>query len=99
MSQANPLWGAPRIHGELLKLGIDVGQTSVAKYMARRRRSPSQGWKTFLHNHADGIASIDLFVVPTISFQLLYALLTRPTPNHVAGSDSPPDGRMDRPAT
>jgi hypothetical protein len=62
MSVANPLWGAPRIHGELLKLGIDVGQTTVAKYMARRRRPPSQGWKTFLRNHADGIASIDLFV-------------------------------------
>jgi transposase InsO family protein len=75
ISIANPLWGAPRIHGELLKLGIDVGQTAVAKYMARGRRPPSQGWKTFLRNHADGIASIDLFVVPTISFQLLYALL------------------------
>ena len=59
----------------LFKLGIDVGQTSVAKYMARRRRPPSQGWKTFLHNHADGIASIDLFVVPTIAFRLLYGLL------------------------
>src|SRR6187200_1223598 len=75
MSLANPLWGAPRIHGELLKLGIDVGQTSVAKYMARRRRPPSQGGSTFLLNHADGIASIDLFVVPTISFRLLYGLL------------------------
>jgi transposase InsO family protein len=75
MSIANPLWGAPRIHGELLKLGIDIGQTSVAKYMARRRRPPSQGWKTFLRNHADGIAAIDLFVVPTISFRLLYGLL------------------------
>jgi transposase InsO family protein len=75
MSIANPLWGAPRIHGELLKLGIDIGQTSVAKYMAKRRRPPSQGWKTFLNNHADGIASMDLFVVPTISFRLLYGLL------------------------
>jgi transposase InsO family protein len=75
ISLANPLWGAPRIHGELLKLGIDVGQTTVAKYMARNRRPPSQGWKTFLRNHADGIASMDLFVVPTISFQLLYGLL------------------------
>src|SRR3954451_9724524 len=75
LSLANPLWGAPRIHGELLKLGIDVGQTSVAKYMARPRRPPSQGWRTFLLNHADGIASIDLFVVPTISFRLLYGLL------------------------
>ena len=56
MSLANPLWGAPRIHGELLKLGISVGQTSVAKYLARRRRPPSQGWGTFLRNHAGGIA-------------------------------------------
>jgi transposase InsO family protein len=69
ISLANPLWGAP------LKLGIDVGQTTVAKYMAKRRRPPSQRWKTFLHNHADGIASMDLFVVPTISFRLLYGLL------------------------
>jgi hypothetical protein len=76
MSLANPLWGAPRIHGELLKLGIDVGQTSVAKYMARRRGPPSQGWKTFLRNHADGIAAMDLFMVPTLSFRLLYGLLT-----------------------
>jgi hypothetical protein len=75
MSVANPLWGAPRIHGELLKLGIDVGQTTVAKYMAKRRRPPSQGWKTFLRNHADGIASMDLFLVPTISFRLLYGFL------------------------
>ncbi len=71
MSATNPLWGAPRIHGELLKLGIDVGQTTVAKYMNRWRRPPSQGWKTFLRNHADGIAAMDLFVVPTISFKLL----------------------------
>ena len=75
MSVVNPLWGAPRIHGELLKLGIDVGQTTVAKYMARRRRPPSQGWKTFLRNHADGIASMDLFLIPTISFRLLYGFL------------------------
>jgi hypothetical protein len=75
ISLANPLWGAPRIHGELLKLGIDVGQTTVAQYMARGSRPPSQEWKTFLDNHADGIASMDLFVVPTISFRLLYGLL------------------------
>jgi transposase InsO family protein len=75
MSVANPLWGAPRIHGELLKLGIDVGQTSVAKYMARRRRPPSQGWRTFLLNHANGIVSIDLFIVLTVSFRLLYGLV------------------------
>jgi hypothetical protein len=75
MSITNPLWGAPRIHGELLKLDIAIGQTSVAKYMAKRRGPPSQGWKTFLRNHADGIAAMDLFVVPTISFRLLYGLL------------------------
>src|SRR3979411_152734 len=72
MSIANPLWGAPRIHGELLKLDIAIGQTSVAKYMAKRRGPPSQ---VFLRNHADGIAAMDLFVVPTISFRLLYGLL------------------------
>src|SRR6202158_2763556 len=75
MSISNPLWGAPRIHGVLLKLDSAIGQTSVAKYMAKQRGPPSQGWKTFLRNHADGIAAIDLFVVPTISFRLLYGLL------------------------
>jgi hypothetical protein len=70
-----PLWGAPRIHGELLMLGIEVAQSTVGRYMVRRRRPPSQGWKTFLRNHAAGIASIDLFVVRTISFKLLYGLL------------------------
>src|ERR1700752_80431 len=75
MSIANPLWGAPRIHGELLKLGIEIGQTSVAKYMAKRRGPPSQGWRTFIRNRADGIAAMDMFVVPTISFRLLYGLL------------------------
>jgi hypothetical protein len=75
MGIANPLWGALRIHGELLKLGIAIGQTSVAKYMVKQRGPPSQGWKTFLRHHADGIAAIDLFVVPTISFRLLYGLL------------------------
>ena len=75
MSIANPLWGALRIHGELLKPGVDIGQTSVAKHMVRRREPPSQGWRTFLSNHADGIAGINMFVVPTISFRLLYGLL------------------------
>ena len=75
MVAENPTWGAPRIHGELLKLRIDVGQTTIAKYMVKHRRPPSQRWRTFLRNHADGIASMDLFVVPTISFQLLYGLL------------------------
>jgi hypothetical protein len=75
MSIANPLWAAPRIHGGLLKLGIDIGQTSVAKYMAKRWDPPSQGWRTFLRNRADGIAAMDMFVVPTMSFDLLYGLL------------------------
>jgi hypothetical protein len=57
MSVENPLWGAPRIHGELLKLGIEVAQSSVAKYMVKRRGPPSQGWRTFLHNHAPDIAA------------------------------------------
>ena len=76
ISMANPLWGAPRVHGELLMLGIDVAQSTVAKYMVpRSRRPPSQNWKSFLRNHAAGIASIDLFVVPTAFFELLYGLV------------------------
>ena len=70
-----PALGAPRIHGELLKLGFDVAQSTVAKYMARRRGPPSQGWKTFLRNHAGDIAAMDLFVVPTIGFRRLYGLI------------------------
>ena len=75
MSIKNPLWGAPRIHGELLKLGIEVAQSSVAKYMIKRRGPPSQGWRTFLRNHAPDIAAMDLLVVPTIGFDLLYAFV------------------------
>jgi transposase InsO family protein len=75
MSMENPLWGAPRIHGELLKLGFEVAQSSVAKYMVKRREPPSQGWRTFLCNHAPDIAAMDLFVVPTIGFDLLYAFV------------------------
>ena len=75
MSQDNPLWGAPRIHGELLKLGFEIAQSSVHKYMVKRRGPPRQGWRTFLWNHAPDIAAMDLFVVPTISFDLLYAFV------------------------
>jgi transposase InsO family protein len=75
MSIENPLWGAPRIHGELLKLGFEVAQSSVAKYMVKRAGPPSQGWGTFLSNHAPNIAAMDLFVVPTIGFDLLYAFV------------------------
>src|ERR1700681_1980446 len=75
MGVENPLWGAPRIHGELLKLGLEVAQSSVAKYMVKRRGPPSQEWRTFLCNHAPDIAAMDLFVVPTIGFSLLYAFV------------------------
>jgi transposase InsO family protein len=75
MSRDNPLWGAPRIHGELLKLGIDIAQSTVARYMPRRRGPPSPGWRAFLRNHSAQIAAIDLFVIPTIGFRLLYGLV------------------------
>src|SRR5262249_22481982 len=75
MSIENPLWGAPRIHGELLKLGFEIAQSTVAKYMVKRPGSPSQGWRTFLRNHAPDIAAMDLFVVPSIGFNLLYTLI------------------------
>lgn len=74
MSQANPLWGAPRIHGELLKLGIDVSQASVAKYLVRPRRPPSQSWRTFLTNHVHQIMAADFFVLPTATGRLLFVL-------------------------
>jgi transposase InsO family protein len=75
MSLENPLWGATKMHGELLKLGIAVAQSTVSIYMVPRRGRPLQTWKTFIHNHAEGLASIDLFVVPTIAFQQLFAFL------------------------
>src|SRR6202048_4393704 len=75
MSVENPLWGAPRIHGELLKLGFEVAQSSVAKYMVKRGGPPSQEWRTFLRNHAPDIAAVDLLVIPTIGFDLLYAFV------------------------
>jgi transposase InsO family protein len=75
MSLANRLWGAPRIHGELLKLGIEAAESTVAKYMIKRHRRPGQSWKTFLRNHANGIAAIDLLIVPTVGFKLLYCLV------------------------
>src|SRR5438105_9965659 len=75
MSRENPLWGAPRIHGELLTLGIDIGETSVGKYIVRKRKPPSQTWRTFLDNHVKTMVSIDFFTVPTIRFQVLYVFL------------------------
>ena len=75
MCRENPTWGAPRIHGELLKLGIDIGETSVSKYMVRGRKPPSQAWRTFLENHVAQLVSVDFFTVPTIRFQVLYVFL------------------------
>ena len=75
MAQANPRWGAPRIHGELLKLGIDVCQATVAKYMVRPRQPPSQTWRTFLRNHIGQIVAADFFVVPTATYRLLFVLV------------------------
>ena len=66
MSRENPLWGAPHIHGELLKLGIEISETSVAKYMVRHRQPPSQTWRSFLDNHINSLVSVDFFTVPTI---------------------------------
>jgi transposase InsO family protein len=75
MSLANRLWGAPRIHGELLRLGIEVAQSTVAKYIAKSGRGRSQTWKTFLHNHAAGIGAINFLIVPTVGFRLLFVLV------------------------
>jgi hypothetical protein len=75
MSKENPQWGASRIHGELLMLGFEVAQSTVSKYMVRGGTSPSQNWKTFLRNHAQTIAAIDLCVVPTLTFDRLFAFL------------------------
>jgi putative transposase len=75
MSKANPLWGAPRIHGELLKLGIEISQATVAKYMSRQGKPPSQGWRTFLENHIQQIIAIDFLVVRTVNFRLLFVFV------------------------
>src|SRR6516164_9651062 len=75
MCRENPTWGAPRMHGELLKLGIDIGESSVTKYMLPCRKPPSQTWRTFLDNHLSQLVSIDFFTVPTIRFQVLYVFL------------------------
>jgi len=88
MSSANSLWGAPRIHGELLKLGIEISQATVAKYMVPRPGTPSQTWRTFLRNQAEGIAAIDMFVVASASFRLLYVMVItgpRSQENHSHG--------------
>jgi hypothetical protein len=75
MSRENPLWEAPKIHGELLKLGFDIRESSVSKYLVRRKGSPSQSWETFLENHVRSLVSADFFTVPPIRFQILYVFL------------------------
>ncbi len=75
MSNDNPLWGAPRIHGELLKLGLTVSQATVSKYMVRPRRPPSQAWRMFLKNHAPDLIAMDFFTVPTATFRVLFVLV------------------------
>jgi len=93
MSTANPGWGAPRIHGELGKLGIKVSETTVAKYMVRQRRPPSQTWRTFLSNHVKDLVSADFFVVPTATFRLLFVFVIlfhdRRRPVHFAVTSHP----------
>src|SRR5438876_3851447 len=102
MSVDNPLWGAPRIHGELLKLGFEVAESSVAKYMVKRSWPPSQGWRTFLHNHSPDIAAMDLFVAPTLGFDLLYAFIIvrriYSLPQPLASTCSMPSSSCDWPA-
>ena len=75
MSQANPLWGAPRIHGELQKLGLEISQATVSKYVVRLRKPPSQTWRTFLDNHVQTLVSVDFFTVPTVTFKILFVFV------------------------
>ncbi len=93
MALANPLWGAPRIHGELLKLGLDISQRTVARLMPRRPKPPSQTWRTFLENHLADLVSVDFFVVPTATFRILSVFVVllhhRRQVVHVNVSDSP----------
>ena len=93
MSVANPRWGAPRIHGELLKLGFALSEATVAKYMVRHRRPPSQTWRTFLANHTKDLVSCDFFVVPTVFFRVLFVFVIlsqdRRRPVHVAVTEYP----------
>src|SRR6202161_4755440 len=103
MSSANSLWGAPRIHGELLKLGIEISQATVAKYMVPRPGTPSPTWRTFLRNQAEGIAAIDMFVVASASFRLLYVVVIlahdRRRIIHTAVTEHPPAAWLSRQVT
>src|SRR4029077_16749582 len=93
MARANPLWGAPRIHGELRKLGFEIAQATVSKYLVRRRTPPSQTWRTFLANHVGSLASVDFFTVPTVTFKVLFVFVVlahaRRRVVHVNVTDAP----------
>ena len=93
MALANPLWGAPRIHGELLKLGLNISQRTVGRLMPRRLKPPSQTWRTLLQNHVADLVSVDFFVVPTVTFRVLYVFVVllhhRRKVVHFNVSDSP----------
>ena len=93
MAEANPLWGAPRIHGELRKLGLEISQATVSKYLVRRRTPPSQTWRTFLANHVGTLVSVDFFVVPTVLFKVLFVFVVlahdRRRVVHVNVTDTP----------
>src|SRR5262249_43083731 len=93
MSGANPLWGAPRIHGELQKLGIEISQAAVSKYIVRHRRPPSQTWRTFLDNHLRSLVSVDFFIVPTVTFKVLFLFVVLAHPRrrvvHCNVTDAP----------
>ena len=101
VSRENPFWGAPRIHANRSKLGIDIGETSVSKYVVRHRKPPSQTWRTFLENHVKTMVSIDFFTVPTIRFQVLYVVSgpgTQPKADRAFQRHRPSHGGVDRPA-
>ena len=93
MSRANPLWGAPRIHGELQKLGLEIAQATVSKYLVRHRAPPSQTWRTFLDNHLRSLVSVDFFTVPTVTFKVLFVFVVlahhRRRVVHVNVTDAP----------
>src|SRR5437879_2123355 len=101
LATANPLWGAPRIHGELLKLGIDVAERTVSRLLPKRRIPPSQTWRTFLANHVRDLVSLDFFTVPTVRLRVLFVLVVlahhRRRVVHFNG-DRAPHRPLDRPA-
>jgi putative transposase len=94
MSKANPIWGAPRIHGELQKLGIEISQAAVSKYLDRRTKPPSQTWRSFLDNHLRSLVSVDFFIMPTVTFKVLFVFVVlaheRRRVVHINVTDTPP---------